>query len=106
MVQALRQCTTPRQLRFDVPDGGLYLWCQLADGILARALHRHTKRDRIVFVPGEAFYVDRGGSHELRICFTSQVADRAMQAARSTARGIARLEKLEEPARPLLLPIA
>src|SRR5262249_7916213 len=86
MVHALRQCTTSRELRFDVPDGGLYLWCQLPDSVPAQALHRQTLRDGIVFVPGEAFYVDRGGGHEIRICFTSQTADRSMHAARSLAR--------------------
>ena len=114
MVAALRQAMTPGQLRFDVPEGGLYLWCQLPDGILGQALYQETLRDRIVFVPGEPFYVDRGGAHELRLCFSTQAADRALQAARSIARGLARLEARDkrekrqtgELPRPVLLPIA
>src|SRR5437667_2498094 len=35
MVQAVRQLVPAAQLRFSVPDGGMYLWCQLAAGIRA-----------------------------------------------------------------------
>src|SRR5262249_46945157 len=82
-VRALRQHTAPGQLRFSVPEGGLYLWCKLPERVRAMALRQETMRDRIVFVPGEPFYVDRGGAHELRLCFTAQLPERAPEAARS-----------------------
>jgi DNA-binding transcriptional MocR family regulator len=42
----------------------------------------------MVFVPGEAFYADGGGTQELRICYTAQPPERAVDAARCLARGI------------------
>ena len=42
----------------------------------------------MVFVPGEAFYADGGGLQELRICYTAQPPERAVDAARCLARGI------------------
>ena len=38
---------------------------------------------------GEPFYVDQGGDHQLRICYTSQPAGDAVRAAQTLARAIA-----------------
>jgi DNA-binding transcriptional MocR family regulator len=96
MVKALRQHVAPDKLRFGVPEGGLYLWCRLAPQTRARDVQREAFRDRVVFVPGEAFYVDRGGAHELRICYTAQPAERAVLAAQALARAIAAVERQTE----------
>lgn len=92
MVRALRQHVAPGLLRFSVPEGGLYLWCQLPPAVLTQAVLQEALRDRVVFVPGEKFYVDHGGGHELRLCYTAQPAERAVDAARSLARGIAAVQ--------------
>jgi DNA-binding transcriptional MocR family regulator len=93
MVTALRQHLPGGKIRFRVPDGGLYLWCQLPQGAPARAVQDETLRDAVVFVPGEAFYVDRGGTHELRLCYTAQPAELAAKAARALARAIGVVER-------------
>jgi DNA-binding transcriptional MocR family regulator len=81
MVKALRQHVPSGKLRYAIPEGGLYLWCQLPPQVRAKDVQRHAFRDRVVFVPGEAFYVDRGGAHELRVCYSSQPPERAIEAA-------------------------
>jgi len=96
MVQALRQHVSPAELRFSVPDGGMYLWCQLAPKVRARAVQEWARRDSVMVLTGEPFFVDRGGDHQLRICFTSQPSGRAVQAANTLARSIA--SAAEEPA--------
>lgn len=93
MVKALRQHVSGDRLRFAVPEGGLYLWCRLPAGVRTNDVQREAFRDRVVFVPGEAFYVDRGGAHELRVCFTAQPPERAPVAARALARSIAAVER-------------
>jgi DNA-binding transcriptional MocR family regulator len=105
MVKALRQYVPPGALRFGVPEGGLYLWCRLPPNIRAKDVQREAFRDRVVFVPGEAFYVDRGGTHELRVCYTAQVPERAAQAARALARSLATIERKGE-AEPALVSLA
>jgi DNA-binding transcriptional MocR family regulator len=96
MVQALRQHVPAAQLRFSVPDGGMYLWCQLAPNVRARAVQDRALRDSVMVLTGEPFYVDRGGDDQLRICYTSQPPGRAVQAANTLARSIA--SAAEEPA--------
>jgi DNA-binding transcriptional MocR family regulator len=83
----------------------LYLWCRLPDAVRAKEVQRETFRDRVVFVPGEAFYVDRGGTHELRVCFTAQPPERASDAARALARSIAAIERRGE-AEPAIAALA
>jgi DNA-binding transcriptional MocR family regulator len=89
MVHALRQHVPPAQLRFRVPDGGMYLWCELQPGVRARAVQDAALRDSVMVLTGEPFYVDRGGDHQLRICYTAQPSARAAQAAKTLGRAIA-----------------
>jgi 2-aminoadipate transaminase len=89
MVQALRQHVPAAQLRFAVPDGGMYLWCDLPADIRARAVQERALAGSVMVLTGEPFYVDQGGDRQLRICYTSQPADRAPQIARTLARSLA-----------------
>ena len=89
MVQALRQHVPAERLRFSVPDGGMYLWCDLPPAIGARAVQDRARRDSVMVLTGDPFYVDRGGDHQLRICYTSQPADRAVPVAKVLARSLA-----------------
>ena len=89
MVQALRQHVPAEQLRFSVPDGGMYLWCQLPPAMQARAVQARALRDSVMVLAGDPFYVDQGGDHQLRICYTSQPASRAPQIAATLARSLA-----------------
>jgi 2-aminoadipate transaminase len=89
MVDALRAQVPASQLRFGVPDGGMYLWCQLPANIRARAVQDRALRESVMVLTGEPFYVDQGGDHQLRICYTSQPATRAPQIAATLARSLA-----------------
>jgi DNA-binding transcriptional MocR family regulator len=89
MVQALRQHVPAASLRYEIPDGGMYLWCQLPAHIRASAVLDHARRESVMVVTGEPFYVDQGGAHQLRICYTSEPPARAEKAARTLARAIA-----------------
>ena len=89
MVQALRQHVPAAQLQFSVPDGGMYLWCQLPASIRAQGVQERALRESVMILTGEPFYVDQGGDHQLRICYTSQPASRAVAVARTLARSLA-----------------
>ena len=89
MVHALRRHVPAASLRFHVPEGGMYLWCQLPAAVRARAVHEHAQRESVMIVTGEPFYVDQGGTDQLRICYTSEPPERADRAARTLARAIA-----------------
>jgi DNA-binding transcriptional MocR family regulator len=104
MVRALRQHVPESRLRFDVPEGGLYLWCRIGGRAQARDVQQHARRESMVFVPGEAFYADGGGTQELRICYTAQPPERALDAARCLARAIDAAER--QPSDAAQVPVA
>jgi 2-aminoadipate transaminase len=100
MAQALRQHVPAGALRFAIPDGGMYLWAQLGGRVSARSVRDHAARESVIIVTGEPFYVDQGGAHQLRLCYTSQPPDRANRAAQTIARsiGAAAREGVDAPA--------
>jgi 2-aminoadipate transaminase len=57
MAAALRPCEA---LRFRVPDGGLFLWCELPDGVDGMELCRLMGKKGVAAVPGSSFMVDEG----------------------------------------------
>jgi len=63
----------PAGVRWTHPEGGMFVWVTLPDGmdgaeLLAAAL----EEERVAFVPGTAFFADRGGRNTLRLNFTLQ----------------------------------
>ena len=100
MVQALRQHVPPNALRFGIPDGGMYLWCQLEPHVRARVVQEHALRESVMILPGEPFYVDQGGGQRLRLCYTSAPVPLAGRLAQTLARSVAAAaqEGVEAPA--------
>ncbi|MGH9409918.1 MAG: hypothetical protein ACRD1V_10745 [Vicinamibacterales bacterium] len=71
MIAAIQRHLPAGSIRFARPTGGLYLWCRLAQGLSATALHERAIAAGVTFVPGTAFYPDPAGDSDLRLCFTS-----------------------------------
>ncbi len=70
------------------PQGGMFIWLTLPEGVDAAALlQRAVAEARIAFVPGRAFHADGSGANTLRLNFS--LADTAR-----IAEGIARLGAL------------
>jgi DNA-binding transcriptional MocR family regulator len=88
VVKALQKYTPTGALHFSVPDGGLFLWCRLAGEVRARDVQERALSDSVFIVTGEPFYVDGGGSRELRICFSTKPTEIAAQAARVIANSV------------------
>ncbi len=68
---ALLRERLPR-LSFGEPRGGLFLWCTVDDDrVTAEALYAKALAERVTFVPGAHFCVERDGSHLLRLSYAS-----------------------------------
>lgn len=68
---ALRRRLPAGTLGWRPADGGLYLWCRLRGGTDAVGLLQRAQAAGVTFVPGEPFYADGLGRHELRLCFSA-----------------------------------
>lgn len=81
LVTALRQRIP--EAEFVVPEGGYFLWLDLAEGTDTAALLAEAKSDGVSFVAGPDFMID-GGENSLRLSFAPVPAERM-------AEGVSRL---------------
>ncbi|WP_198021970.1 aminotransferase-like domain-containing protein [Algiphilus aromaticivorans] len=69
MQDAMREYFPPEVQATD-PEGGMFLWAELPAGLTAMDLFQRAFEDKVVFVPGDPFYV-RGSRHStLRLNFS------------------------------------
>ena len=85
MIAALAK-EMPAHVRWNVPEGGMFLWATVGAGIDTEELFELAVRDDVVFVPGRPFYPNKDRGDGMRLNFS------AMPDAR-IAEGIARLAK-------------
>ena len=77
----------PAGARWNVPDGGFYVWVTLPSWVDTRALLAAAVEHRVAYVPGTAFYPDDRGSNQMRLAFCYPTEERIRE-------GIARLGAL------------
>ncbi len=71
MLQALEQFM-PEGTRWTRPEGGMFVWVELPDGVdAARVLKQAVEEVRVAFVPGKAFFADGSGENTLRLSFSA-----------------------------------
>jgi DNA-binding transcriptional MocR family regulator len=82
------------EAEFVVPDGGYFLWLDLAEGTDAPALLAEAKEHGVTFVAGPDFMIE-GGERSLRLSFAPVPADKA---AEGVSRIASALDRLRTPA--------
>ena len=60
----------PDSVRFTRPDGGLFIWAELPEGMSARQLLDRAIERKVAFVPGTHFYTNGGHENTLRLNFS------------------------------------
>jgi len=69
MVAAANACL-PQEVKLWEPEGGMFLWGQLPAGYDAMELFEFAVREKVVFVPGAAFYTSEKGKSTFRLNFS------------------------------------
>lgn len=92
MLEALSQ-TMPSGVTWTRPEGGLFLWVRLPEGLDTGALLERAVEAGVAYVPGQPFHADGSGRNTMRLNFSypSEVEIRE---------GIARLAELVRSAEP------
>jgi len=81
----------PEGTRLTRPEGGMFLWVTLPEGISSLKLFELAIEEHVAFVPGKPFYVDGDGDNTLRLNFSNSDEDRIDQGIRRLA-GIVKRE--------------
>ena len=57
------------------PEGGMFLWATLPEGISSMSLFQEAVNEKIVYVPGDPFYVNGEGINTLRLNYTNSTKE-------------------------------
>jgi 2-aminoadipate transaminase len=74
MLAALKQ-DMPADVTWNSPDGGMFLWARLPEGMSAQELLPKAVDKGVAFVPGAAFYNDHGDPRTMRLSFVTPNVD-------------------------------
>lgn len=75
-------------IEFNMPDGGMFLWGRLKNGLSAANLLNFAIEHKVVFVPGAAFYSDNPDPCAIRLSFATIAPEMAREAAIRLAKAI------------------
>ncbi|WP_424359922.1 PLP-dependent aminotransferase family protein [Methanocella sp. MCL-LM] len=70
MVQAIEK-HFPEEVQYTKPEGGMFLWATLPEGISSLELFDIAIKEKVAFVPGQAFFADGSGQNTLRLNYTN-----------------------------------
>ena len=65
----------PEGTKHTLPQGGLFVWAELPEGVDAMAALNKAIEQNVAFVPGTHFYPDGGHANTLRLNFSMQEVD-------------------------------
>ncbi len=80
-----------RYARWGVPQGGFFLWLELAEGVDPEKLYETAWEEGVGYVTGSSFFDDGSGSNFIRLCYSNVAED-------EIAEGIMRLGRALERA--------
>jgi 2-aminoadipate transaminase len=52
------------------PEGGMFLWAVMPEGASSRQLLEYAVKEKVLFVPGDPFYIGKKDSNTMRLNFT------------------------------------
>lgn len=61
----------PAEVTITEPEGGMFLWATLPEGVSSMDLFDVAIKQKVAFVPGRPFYVDGSGENTLRLNFSN-----------------------------------
>lgn len=67
------------------PEGGMFLWLELPEGLDAQALVEPAIAAGVAFVPGAPFYAEAPRANTLRLCFSTATAEQVEQGVAALA---------------------
>lgn len=77
----------PDTVSYTKPDGGMFIWATLPEGVSAMELFPKALEQKVAFVPGDPFYINENNVNTMRLNYTNADSDTIRE-------GIRRLGKL------------
>ena len=88
MMEAIKEYF-PKVVKYTYPEGGLFTWCELPEGMDAKEVFKKSIEEKVAFVPGGSFYPNGGKDNTFRLNYSMMSEDKIQE-------GIQRLGKVLE----------
>jgi 2-aminoadipate transaminase len=86
MIETLEE-HMPQDVHWTHPQGGLFLWVTLPEGLNTTEILKEAVKQKVAFVPGESFFPCGGGENTMRLNFSNATPEKINE-------GIARLSQV------------
>lgn len=80
------------EISFNIPQGGMFLWCHLRSNINAKKLLEESIRENVIFVPGEVFFAHNPERNSLRLSYSMISSENSDSAAYRIFKAISKLK--------------
>ncbi|RPI19106.1 MAG: PLP-dependent aminotransferase family protein [Ignavibacteriae bacterium] len=84
MVEMMKQ-ELPEEVKFTNPQGGMFLWATMPENASCRDVLSITIEKKVVFVPGDTFYVDGKGFNCMRLNFSNSPEEKIVKGVKILA---------------------
>ena len=75
----------PEGVSFTYPEGGLFTWVTLPEGLDAKAMMPEVIEKKVAYVPGGAFYPNGGNANHFRLNYSNMPEDRIVEGIKRLA---------------------
>jgi len=69
MIESIKEFFPP-SVTHTRPEGGMFLWSVLPENMSSRTLVDIAMKDKVIFVPGDTFFVNKKGANTMRLNFS------------------------------------
>jgi len=87
MLEALEEYM-PEGIRWTKPDGGMFVWVTLPEGIDTKLMMEKAVAKGVAYVPGEAFFAHREVKNAMRLNFTYVPEEKIREGIKRLAEGV------------------
>jgi len=81
MLQTMEECF-PLGVKWSKPEGGLFVWVELPEGVSAKEVLDICVEKKVIFVTGKLFYPTNGAENTLRLNFSRMTEDVLVEGVR------------------------
>lgn len=78
MIQAMKDYF-PKSAKYQVPEGGLFLWVTLDESVDTKALMVKAVENKVAFVPGLSFFPNSDTKNTMRLNFSNMSEDKIVE---------------------------
>lgn len=83
----------PEEVEYTKPEGGMFLWITLPEGLSSMELFELAIEENVAFVPGKAFFADGSGDNTLRLNFSNSDEEKIEEGISRLGKAITKLMK-------------